>query len=259
MNTATLAADLSADFRRVIRPGKVKLPWGQGTRLFDVFCKIEYKAGRLSISGVEGPMENGNARGGCGQIDMHLEGGRKVYDLAPGWTSPMIIKFFAAWKEWHLNDMSPSCEHQDAAGWSAIACEEVTLYHYTLNDATRAAKKAAEERALESLRARGAHNPTAEESRVANMPYSFTSHESTPPEGYEPSKPIATWSTVGAPTEKKKLGWLTQAEHPRGIMSKPCEVCGYKYGSAWKKRAVPADVLEFLRGLPEADKKPAWV
>jgi len=36
-------------------------------------------------------------------------------------------------------------------------------------------------------------------------------------------------------------------------------VCGYKYGSEWKKEAVPADVLEFLRALPDTDVKPAWV
>ena len=33
----------------------------------------------------------------------------------------------------------------------------------------------------------------------------------------------------------------------------------YEYGSAWLRDEVPADVLEFLRGLPDADKQPAWV
>jgi hypothetical protein len=34
---------------------------------------------------------------------------------------------------------------------------------------------------------------------------------------------------------------------------------GYRYGHAWKREEVPSDVLEFLRGLPNADKQPAWV
>lgn len=34
---------------------------------------------------------------------------------------------------------------------------------------------------------------------------------------------------------------------------------GYKYGSAWKREDVPADVIEFLAGLPDTDKVPAWV
>lgn len=34
---------------------------------------------------------------------------------------------------------------------------------------------------------------------------------------------------------------------------------GYKYGHAWKREEVPSDVIEFLRGLPDTDKQPAWV
>lgn len=34
---------------------------------------------------------------------------------------------------------------------------------------------------------------------------------------------------------------------------------GYSYGSAWLREEVPADVVEFLRSLPDTDKKPAWV
>ena len=33
----------------------------------------------------------------------------------------------------------------------------------------------------------------------------------------------------------------------------------YEYGSAGLRADVPADVLEFLRGLPDADITPAWV
>jgi hypothetical protein len=34
---------------------------------------------------------------------------------------------------------------------------------------------------------------------------------------------------------------------------------GYRYGSAWLTEEVPADVLDFLRSLPTADRQPAWV
>lgn len=33
---------------------------------------------------------------------------------------------------------------------------------------------------------------------------------------------------------------------------------GYKYGSGWLKVEVPAEVIEFLKGLPDTDKQPAW-
>lgn len=34
---------------------------------------------------------------------------------------------------------------------------------------------------------------------------------------------------------------------------------GYKYGSSWLVEEVPADVLEWLAGLPDTDCQPAWV
>lgn len=56
------------------------------------------------------------------------------------------------------------------------------------------------------------------------------------------------------------LSWVTQSEHPEGMLSKPCEVCGYKYGSAWLHEDVPASVIEWLKALPDnGDKLPkAW-
>lgn len=33
----------------------------------------------------------------------------------------------------------------------------------------------------------------------------------------------------------------------------------YRYGSAWLKEEVPADVVEWLQNLPESAVKPAWV
>jgi hypothetical protein len=34
---------------------------------------------------------------------------------------------------------------------------------------------------------------------------------------------------------------------------------GYLYGHGWKREEVPVEVLEFLRGLPDTDREPAWV
>jgi hypothetical protein len=42
-------------------------------------------------------------------------------------------------------------------------------------------------------------------------------------------------------------------------LNTPCPVCGYKYGTAWLKEDVPADVITWLFGLPETDKTPSWV
>lgn len=38
-----------------------------------------------------------------------------------------------------------------------------------------------------------------------------------------------------------------------------CPTCGYSWGSKWNTRPVPVQVLETLKGLPKADKYPAWI
>jgi hypothetical protein len=55
-----------------------------------------------------------------------------------------------------------------------------------------------------------------------------------------------------------KAGWARFDEHEEGLLGKPCPVCGYKYGTEWKKREVPDHVLEWLRDLPEAKSEQMW-
>jgi hypothetical protein len=59
--------------------------------------------------------------------------------------------------------------------------------------------------------------------------------------------------------KREAAGWVTPDEHPEGLLGKPCPVCGYKYGSAWNKEAVPDEVLGWLYGLPDTKIHPAWI
>lgn len=115
--------------RKTVRPGSIRPLWGQSSRV-DVFCKIEFDGERLSITGVEGPMPSGNARGSCGQIDggyAHRDPadndprydspiGPEDFSFAHGWTADLWFDFLDVWKRWHLNDMRAECEHQRARG-----------------------------------------------------------------------------------------------------------------------------------------------
>jgi hypothetical protein len=99
---------------KIIRLGAIKPSWTE--KAMDVFCKIEYNDGHLSISGVEGPLSSGNCRGSCGQIVMDF----KVTDIvsyAPGWNIIKVGQFLQVWDRWHLNDMRPACKHQMELGW----------------------------------------------------------------------------------------------------------------------------------------------
>lgn len=63
----------------------------------------------LSISGVEGPMRNGDAHGACGQIRDALDA-----ELTPGegWTRVMLDELRATWDRWHLNGMRAGAPDQ---------------------------------------------------------------------------------------------------------------------------------------------------
>jgi hypothetical protein len=92
----------------------------------NIYCEIKFVEGKLSISGVIGPMKNGDCHGGCGQIDMEFAHRNPADNdsrysnpikpeeitFAPGWDAEKWFDFLEAWKHWHLNDMRPGCEHQ---------------------------------------------------------------------------------------------------------------------------------------------------
>lgn len=59
--------------------------------------------------------------------------------------------------------------------------------------------------------------------------------------------------------ELKDAHWVSFEDNPKGLLGKPCEICGYKYGTAWKSVDVPEEVIQFLFALPEAETTPAWV
>ena len=97
----------------------------EGNRNIPVFCKIEIEDGNLSISGVEGPKHNGDARGSFGQIIMGFKefdtrGYMSISDVIPaaGWDIKKVTEFLTVWDYWHLNDMRAECEHQRALAWT---------------------------------------------------------------------------------------------------------------------------------------------
>lgn len=95
--------------RKVINPGIVNIGRAKGANLY---CKIEIENGKLSISGVEGPLPSGNALGSCGQIDMHQWEFKKY---SKGWDSVKVKQFRKVWSDYHLNDMQAGSPKQTLA------------------------------------------------------------------------------------------------------------------------------------------------
>lgn len=201
-----------------------------------VFATIRWDGKKLSITGVEGPKSNGDAMGSCGQIDS-LEAQKHHEQRAPFYTKLMEV-----WERWHLNDMRAACEHQRAEGWGA---ESVELVTYGINAAGWEVKRAAEKEVFRAARAGEVAN-LSDAGRFMIGPDWFKDRF-TPPDA---DSPLSGLYDVKK-RETKRTGWVYPHEHPRGVLTKACPTCGYKYGSAWLHEDVPTEVLDFLRSLPD--------
>jgi hypothetical protein len=228
---------------------------GLGTgRCGVVWCRIKIDENKkgigkavLSITGVEGPKYNGDCTGSCGQILDSIE----IQEYAAGWDAELVTRFLAIWDRWHLNSMRPTCEHQ-RANWDTTKKIEVVRYHLTHEamQIRRDALKAAETAGLAGTPLE--LNPTA---RALAESTDWFDDRFQPPDA---DSPLSGCYEVKK-REMKAVGWTYPTEHPEGILSKPCEVCGYKYGSAWLYEPLPDDVIAFLEALPEPVGCPAWV
>ena len=208
-----------------------------------VFCRINYDGKRLSISGAVEPKSNGDAAS-CGQIIDYVAE-IEIDQLAPGWTSELRDLYVDVWKCWHLNDMRAGCEHQHA-GWYPE--QEIVLVTYRLNTEIFQSQQKIQKQAQERLAAGETVTLTLEEQAILALPLEqVLGAEQDGGPNYTEHK-----------RETKAAGWVYPKEHPEGLLTRACTVCGYKYGSAWLHEDVPADVLAFLAALPETDVTPAW-
>lgn len=172
-----------------------------------------------------------------------VAGGQCLDSIAPYINDPVYSEIFRLWSLYHLNDMHPECEHQAALGWIEKASKIVTLYHWKLTSETFRKRNAIKDIALKALKAGKTFTPSKEQSSIVSLSLSLTTHAPTLDETisvfYEPKKSLYA-GDIGH-TETKTLGWLNENEHPDGLLSRACPVCGYKYGTAWLYRPIPAD------------------
>ena len=225
----------------------------------NAFVEIEYtQDGKLSLHGVVGPKSNGDCWGSAGQCQDSIRAGVPT----EGWTPEMVKKLCDIWDDWHLNDLHPYCNHQKELGWRELARESVNLYHYRMNRESIEKQREAEKMTKTMLKEGKTFTPSEEQVLYANLKYAICTPEELKPEDelykyYEPKKPLYVGDQGFV--EIKTLGWLRPSEHPDGILTKECPVCGYKYGTAWQKEEVPQEVIDWLFSLPDTKEQPAWV
>lgn len=99
--------------------------------------------------------------------------------------------------------------------------------------------------------------PTKDQSFYASLPYFLDVYEDQNMEilsYYEPYN-----NSIHGKSETKTRGWIRFDQSELGLLGKPCPVCGYKYGTEWKKEEVPKEVIDWLFALPETTIEPAWI
>lgn len=153
---------------------------------------------------------------------------RKLYEAIMG-----------LWERNHLNDMHPDCVHQRKAKLSAkvLSISELKLDYKKAGSQQRDIEK----RVIEDVKEIGRAEITKEEQTLLNMPYFLT----IPAEDIE-KYPLYEVTE----TKQKTAGWVSPEEHPEGQLGKPCEVCGYKYGTAWVYEPIEkGDLAEIMNIL----------
>lgn len=169
-----------------------------------------------------------------------LAGGQCLDTIAEYVKTPLFCEILRLWKLYHLNDMHPECEHQRAAGWLERAGESVKIYTYTTTTEVYTEQREIKNLALSALKRGETVKLNDHQIFMLTLESTIKTHEAELPEK------LAKYYKLGdclnrSGVETKTLGWLHPDEHPAGILGKPCPVCGYKYGTAWKYAPIPEE------------------
>lgn len=146
----------------------------------------------------------------------------------------------------HLNDMRAGCEHQRAENWGDETLEVVS---YKLTAEAIKIRKGAEAKSTNAAIASQAAELSETERALLSLDWWRDVY--SPPDA---DSPLSGMYEVSK-RESKRASWVNPHEHPRGVLCKPCPVCGYKFGMAWLFEEVPTEVLDFLRSLPDNAKE----
>jgi hypothetical protein len=245
-----------ADFIKVVNPGMVEAYDRRGNPVkVRLWVCIKYIDGKLSITGVEGPTASGDAFGSCGQCGVDS-------DIEPStdWTAAECRKLGEIWDRWHLNDMRPFSPEMKADGWDELA--SLTVWQWSVSLTTEAHKilrsiKTEAEAAAKAGKTWKASKAQAEVAKLGLIGHDVATYSNKPPKlgkYLEVSKDILDRSGGGRkPPKKTTLGWTKPSEHPEGLLGKkhPSDPDGPGYGGKWWHEDVPADILDWLRALPE--------
>jgi hypothetical protein len=208
----------------------MKITFRKGKRLYII--EINIKDGNASFSGTlynKRILESHMI--GCGQLQDSIicknEYEKKLVEL---------------WNRWNLNYMHPYCEHQKAL-WDCREEVQVNTWKYTYGSILYKRR----EKTKKVMKRKLANQERVKLGQLTAW-LLFTKLWLNNAE-YNALSDYQKKFFMLEKTETKTVGWLYEKEHPKGILTKPCPVCGYKYGTDWKKEELPEDLMETLLEL----------
>ena len=210
--------------------GHTKVPGRAHPR--PVTVTVKYANGRLSLTGEIGYRGND----GCGQIRKP-----EFSSFEPGWNQESVDRLWDIWDRWHLNDMRPGCAHQRIdPDWDTTRKIEITKFGWTKKYYEM--RRAAEHGLLDN------DGYVEYASAVAPVVDAATLGFQAPKSPADPRAAKALEMGLIEPkgTELKAAGWVDYRTHPEGLLCKPCPVCGYGYGTAWRLEQVPEEIIAWF-------------
>ena len=181
---------------------------------------------RLSMSGTITTIRGVFVTGG--QIEDEL---LKMYN-----GNPKITRMVDIWKKYHLNGMHPECEHQRELGWCEMANETIDYSRYCLKSEILLKQNGLNEYIDEILKTSGKITLSEDERILKGLPYFTYNLDGENAEYYKLDK-----------KEERRRRELAYKEDQRGLILKPCPVCGHKYGSEWLYMPIPEDVIAEIK------------
>lgn len=176
-------------------------------------------------------------------------GGQNLDTIAKHVHGSTFKKIYRLWALYHLNALHPECEHQRVLSWVEQAHEVISSFAFTPKDDVDKKVRAAKRRAIDCLRAGESFTPTEEETKLAVLPDMLILPEDKLPDDlaayYKPDIFILSRKHE----KQERRGQVRFQDDPRGILCKPCPVCGYKYGTAWKYMPIHDKDMQIIKAL----------
>lgn len=255
------------DFKRVFVAGKVK-GWHSRSgaeMLLPLWLTVKWETktqggskGKpyLSITGVHGPMKNGDCHGSFGQCVDTLEElvNGPQENISEFLRDGKADRLLNIWRKHHLNDMHADCEHMVRDhGWDLN--EQLTVFKWKLNRETSREQSKLEQSTKEILMGGGSVQYTEEQLTLLRKEYWEYTETETPP-GPE-------YSLDGRVTKRATEFWYKTTNenypvkdhlHSRGLLKRPCPTCGFTYGGVGSigrfRRTCWSSWLQYLTTKP---------